>query len=159
MPAREWGYSRENSCGMSSDAPGSGKKILGISDVHPGAATLRIEQPIVRSMTNPSGQSGKPLGRRCEAFRRNERCGSDNARSNASNQDLLIAEAVHEASTPTTQGANSGSDLGATDHAGRPQTSPRSQGRIHLSKYPFGPGNQPAFHRRCGRPDRCRSSH
>src|SRR3974390_3423903 len=58
-------------------------------------------------MTNPSGQSGKPLGRRCEAFRRNERCGSDNARSNASNQDLLIAEAVHEASTPTTQGANS----------------------------------------------------
>jgi len=36
--------------------------------------------------------------------------------------DPVIAESVQEASTPTTQGGKFviGSDLGATDHAGRP---------------------------------------
>src|SRR6516164_5562996 len=46
------------------------EEIVCVAHVHPGAAHLGVEQPIVRSITKPSGQSGKPLGLGGEAFLR-----------------------------------------------------------------------------------------
>ena len=75
------------SCGSNRRA--SGKKILGISGTHPGAAGLGVEQPIVRGVADPSGQSGKPLGLRREAFLPDGRC-SDHTRACAADQGISV---------------------------------------------------------------------
>src|SRR5262249_32690726 len=55
-----------------------GKDVLSVSDVHPGAASLGVEQPIVRSITHPSGHSGKPLSLRREPLlRKGSTCRTD----------------------------------------------------------------------------------
>jgi ATP dependent DNA ligase domain len=67
----------------SSNRRASGKKILGIPDIHPGAARLAVEQPVIGGIAEPPGQSGKPLGLRREAFLR-DGIYSDRARACAS---------------------------------------------------------------------------
>src|SRR5262249_39555977 len=51
-----------------------GEEVFCVPNVQPGAASLGIEQPIVRGITEPSSQSGKPLGLRREAFLRDGFC-------------------------------------------------------------------------------------
>ena len=84
-----------------------GEKIFCVAHVHPGAARLGVEQPVIGGIAEPPGQSGKPLGLRREAFLRDGCCSNRTRAVHPIKVFPLIAESVHEPSRPTTQGANS----------------------------------------------------
>src|SRR5215472_673346 len=65
----------------------SGKKIFCVAHVHPGAASLGIEQPVIGGIAEAPSRGCEPLGLRRKAFLR-DGCCSDRTSACASDQGI-----------------------------------------------------------------------